>query len=125
MKTAKQYYQERTSLIPDHPDDLLEIAMMQEYGDYLKQHYDREYESLKGSFICQKNEINDLRQQLSFAKLENIADIKSLKTMLSIYENDGMTHREKAYLGGKLGEAIDNIINRKITKLDNNNDLPF
>ena len=85
--------------------------------------------SANENYRREQDKVKELHSQLRFTHLENIADIKSLQKMLSIYENEAMTHREKAYLGRKLNKVIQNMVDEKIKGLDSafqlDNDMPF
>jgi hypothetical protein len=89
----------------------------------------RDYQSLQNDYIRSIEEYDELNQQLRLSHLENISDIKSIQKLLVIYENESMTHREKAYLGGKISRVISNIVDEKIKSLDfstlKDNNLPF
>lgn len=85
--------------------------------------------SANENYRREQDKVKGLHSQLRFTHLENIADIKSLQKMLSIYENEAMTHREKAYLGRKLSQVIQNMVDEKIKGLDSafrlDDDMPF
>lgn len=85
--------------------------------------------SANENYRREQDKVKELHSQLRFTHLENIADIKSLQKMLSIYENEAMTHREKAYLGRKLSQVIQIMVDEKIKGLDSafrlDDDMPF
>ena len=77
----------------------------------------------------EQERVKELESQLRISYLENISNIKSIQNMLAIYENESMTHREKAYLGRKLSHVISNMVNEKIKGLNSAfslcEDMPF
>lgn len=85
--------------------------------------------SANENYRREQDKVKKLHSQLRFTHLENIADIKSLQKMLSIYENEVMTHREKAYLGRKINQVIQIMVDEKIKGLDSafrlDDDMPF
>lgn len=94
----------------------------------LKKNEQKNY-STNENYRREQDKVKELHSQLRLTHLENIADIKSLQNMLSIYENNAMTHKEKAYLGSKLNKVIQNTIDEKIKRLDSvfclDDDIPF
>lgn len=94
----------------------------------LKKNEQKNY-STNENYRREQDKVKELHSQLRLTHLENIADIKSLQNMLSIYENKAMTHNEKAYLGSKLKKVIQNIVDEKIKRLDSvfclDDDIPF
>ncbi len=91
--------------------------------------FDQKNYSANENYRREQDKVKELNSQLRFTYLENISDIKSLQKMLSIYENESMTHREKAYLGRKLNKVIQNMVDEKIKGLDSafrlDGDMPF
>lgn len=85
--------------------------------------------SANENYRREQDKVKELHSQLRFTHLENIAEIKSLQKMLSIYENEAMTHREKAYLGRKISQVIQIMVDEKIKGLDSafrlEGDMPF
>ena len=79
-----------------------------------------EFTSSKVDKINELNALRDeLKKRMSVEKLNSIADLKTVKNFLSIYEGEAMTHKEKAYLGGKINTVIDKIISEKLNNLSN------
>lgn len=76
-------------------------------------------------------QISKLKNQLKNAYLQGLSDVKSISALILIYETDSMTHREKDYLGKKLRQVIDKIIEQRMDEIGfskefgTNDDLPF
>lgn len=84
------------------------------------------------SFNKYRNEqkkVEEASRKINLLRLENISDIKSLQNMLSIHTSQAMTHREKEYLGRKLNQVIQIMVDEKIKNLEHEIDvadsLPF
>lgn len=84
------------------------------------------------SFNKYRNEqkkVEEASRKINLLRLENISDIKSLQNMLSIHTSQAMTHREKEYLGRKLNQVIQSMVDERIKEIENdldvNSNLPF
>lgn len=102
--------------------ELLKIIELKNSGiEHLKKEIEKEQARTQdANYVSRQHgeRVQRLLVTLKESYLTNLSDMKSLSNFLSIYENEHMTHREKKYLGTKLRQVIDKLIEDKMSALN-------
>lgn len=115
--------------------ELLEIIEAKDRGiEFLRKEVEKQQERTTDTVKlsnARAEQISKLKNQLKNAYLQGLSDVKSISALILIYETETMTHREKDYLGKKLRQVIDKIIEQRMDEIGfsrefgTNDDLPF